>query len=102
MEEMKNAPMMEPNNENVNANTVEKMPYEELERIAAALEQRCIDLYSKLQNAQYTEAYMRLEMLFNVLKYSGSFDMEFVKQCADEITTMLTIPPMPTDVEQKN
>lgn len=62
-----------------------KMSYEELERVAN-------DLYIRLQNADMSNMFKRLDYLFKVVKYRDSFNLTFVEQCVKEIEMMITIP----------
>lgn len=62
-----------------------KLSYEELERVAN-------DLYIRLQNADMSNMFKRLDYLFKVIKYRDSFTPTFVEQCVKEIEMMVTIP----------
>lgn len=62
-----------------------KLSYEELERAAN-------DLYIRLQNADMSNMFKRLDYLFKVIKYRDSFSLTFVEMCVKEIETMITIP----------
>ena len=62
-----------------------KLSYEELERAAN-------DLYIRLQNADMSNMFKRLDYLFKVLKYRDSFSLTFVEMCVKEIEMMITIP----------
>jgi hypothetical protein len=62
-----------------------KMSYEELERVAN-------DLYIRLQNADMSNMFKRLDYLFRVIKFKDSFTPTFVESCVKEIEMMMTIP----------
>jgi hypothetical protein len=62
-----------------------KMSYEELERVAN-------DLYIRLQNADMSNMFKRLDYLFKVIKFKDSFTPTFVESCVKEIEMMMTIP----------
>ena len=62
-----------------------KMSYEELERVAN-------DLYIRLQNADMSNMFKRLDYLFKVIKFKDSFTPTFVESCVKEVEMMITIP----------
>lgn len=62
-----------------------KLSYEELERAAN-------NLYIRLQNADMSNMFKRLDYLFKVIKYRDSFSLTFVEMCVKEIEMMITIP----------
>lgn len=62
-----------------------KMSYEELERVAN-------DLYIRLQNADMSNMFKRLDYLFKVIKFKDSFTPTFVESCVKEVEMMMTIP----------
>jgi hypothetical protein len=62
-----------------------KMSYEELERVAN-------DLYIRLQNADMSNMFKRLDYLFKVTEFKDSFTPTFVENCVKEIEMMMTIP----------
>ena len=71
-----------------------KMTYEQLNDACAQLYQQNQVLAKKLQYADMTNMFRRLDYLFMVLKYENVFkDDVFVKSCADEIKEALTIQP---------
>ena len=67
-----------------------KMPYEELEALAVELNNKVMSLYGELQNTNVTAAYIKLEMLFKVLKYKENFSADFIQMCISDIEEMLT------------
>ena len=77
--------------------TKEKLSYEELNNVCHQLSEQSRMLYQKLQEANLTNAFRRLDYLFAVLDKSSFFDEEFITKCADEIVTMLTIPQETTE-----
>jgi hypothetical protein len=66
-------------------NTENKLSYEELENVAN-------NLYARLQQAEMSNMFKRLDYLFKVVKYSGAFTPAFVENCVAEIEGVLTIP----------
>lgn len=66
-------------------NTENKLSYEELENAAN-------NLYARLQQAEMSNMFKRLDYLFKVVKYSGAFTPAFVESCVTEIEGVLTIP----------
>lgn len=70
----------------------QKMSYEELENVAAQLSQQNQQLFARLQQADMTNMFKRLDYLFKVVKYNNEFPAEFTKSCIEEIVSMITIP----------
>ena len=66
-------------------NTENKLSYEELENVAN-------NLYARLQQAEMSNMFKRLDYLFKVVKYSGAFTPAFVENCVSEIETVMTLP----------
>lgn len=62
-----------------------KLSYEELENVAN-------NLYARLQQAELSNAFKRLDYLFKVVENSHSFPEEFQKKCIEEIVSFMTIP----------
>lgn len=62
-----------------------KMSYEELERVAN-------DLYIRLQNADMSNMFKRLDYLFKVIKFKDSFTPTFVESCVKEVEMIMIIP----------
>ena len=71
--------------------TQQKMSYEELEQLAAQLSQQSQQLYARLQQADMTNMFKRLDYLFKVLENHQQFPTEFVTECVTEITNIMTI-----------
>lgn len=69
-----------------------KLSYEELENVAN-------NLYMKLQQADMTNMFKRLDYLFKVMKYRDAFTAEFYNKCASEIEMMISIPEVETKAE---
>ena len=69
-----------------------KLSYEELENVAN-------NLYMKLQQADMTNMFKRLDYLFKVMKYRDAFTVEFYNKCASEIEMMISIPEVETKAE---
>jgi hypothetical protein len=70
----------------------EKMSYEQLENIAHQLSEQAKQLYAKLQEANMTNAFKRLDYLFKVVECRDIFSPEFYIKCVEEIESFMTIP----------
>lgn len=70
----------------------EKMSYEQLENIAHQLSEQSRQLYAKLQEANMTNIFKRLDYLFKVVENSTSFNKDFVDRCITEIEELITVP----------
>lgn len=70
----------------------EKMSYEQLENVAHQLSEQNRQLYMKLQSANMTNLFKRLDYLFKVIENSDKFNKEFVNKCLTEIESSMTIP----------
>lgn len=74
-----------------------KLSYEELERVALQLQQRCIMAENKLRVIDMTST--RLNYLFKVMEFSEMFTEEFVDKCCTEIEELLTLDTAVEDEE---
>lgn len=70
----------------------EKMSYEQLENVAHQLSEQNRQLYMKLQSANMTNLFKRLDYLFKVIENSDKFNKEFGNKCLTEIESSMTIP----------
>ena len=70
----------------------EKLSYEQLEEVARQMEGQLRQVYAKLQDANMSNLFKRLDFLFKVLETEHMFQLGFVQKCADEIKSILTIP----------
>lgn len=70
----------------------EKMSYEQLENVAHQLSEQNRQLYMKLQSANMTNLFKRLDYLFKVIENSDKFNKEFVNKCLTEIESSMTLP----------
>lgn len=70
----------------------EKLSYEQLEEVARQMEGQLRQVYAKLQDANMSNLFKRLDFLFKVLETEHMFSLEFVQKCAEEIKSILTIP----------
>ena len=70
----------------------EKLSYEELENVAHQLSEQSQTLYRKLQEANMTNMFKRLDYLFAVVENRAAFPEDFIKKCVNEIITSMTIP----------
>lgn len=75
--------------EEKNLNTQEKLSYEQLENICHQLSQQSRELYTKLQQAEMSNMWTRLNFLFEVLKNSIHFSEEFVEKATNEIEQLM-------------
>lgn len=66
-----------------------KLSYEDLEKVAAVLQQRLINTESKLKGIDYTA--IRLNYLFKVIENAAAFSPEFVERAVKEVEDILTI-----------
>jgi hypothetical protein len=69
-----------------------KLTYEELENAAHQLSEQSRQLYTRLQEADLSNLFKRLDYLFKVLNSDNFFPKEFVESCATEIMDIITIP----------
>jgi hypothetical protein len=65
-------------------NTENKLSYEELENVAN-------NLYARLQQAEMSNMFKRLDYLFKVVENVDNFPQEFTEQCVEEIVNIMTI-----------
>lgn len=75
-----------------NTKSTQKMSYEELEQVAAQLSQQAQQLYARLQQAEMSNMFKRLDLLFKVVESAHAFNPEFVAKCVKEIEEIMTIP----------
>ena len=69
----------------IEATRPEKMSYEQLENVAHQLSEQAKHLYAKLQEANMTNMFKRLDYLFKVVENAHAFSEEFVAKCVAEI-----------------
>ena len=79
----------------------EKLSYEQLEEVARQMEGQLRQVYAKLQDANMSNLFKRLDFLFKVLETEHMFPLAFVQKCADEIKSILTIPEESAQVEKE-
>jgi len=72
--------------------TREKLTYEQLENVCHQLSEQSRTLYQKLQEAEMTNLFKRLDYLFAVVENSNQFPQEFSTKCVKEIMDAMTIP----------
>lgn len=96
---------MEENKEQtIAANTAapqKKMSYEQLENVAHQLSGQVRVLYAKLQEANATNIFKRLDYLFKVVENSHAFNEEFISKCISEIEELMTIPETEEDTKEE-
>ena len=100
MEEQKNN-VVELKPQMQEAERPEKMSYEQLENIAHQLSEQAKQLYAKLQAANMTNMFKRLDYLFKVVENGHVFNQEFLNSCIAEIEEHMTIPEEAESTEDK-
>lgn len=70
----------------------EKMSYEQLENVAHQLSEQAKQLYMKLQAANMSNMFKRLDYLFKVVENGHMFKQDFLEKCIAEIEETMTIP----------
>lgn len=70
----------------------EKMPYEQLENVAHQLSEQAKQLYMKLQTANMSNMFKRLDYLFKVVENGHMFKQDFLEKCIAEIEEIMTVP----------
>lgn len=70
----------------------EKMSYEQLENIAHQLSEQNRQFYMKLQAANMTNMFKRLDYLFKVVENGNMFNADFLQKCLNEIENLMTVP----------
>lgn len=83
---------MEENNTKTENN---KLSYEQLERVAAQLQQRVVQAEARLNSINVSA--IRLEYLFRVLDRASHFPEKFVEDCAAEIVDLLEVKKPDTE-----
>lgn len=86
----------------VKADKPEKMSYEQLENVAHQLSEQAKHLYAKLQEANMSNMFKRLDYLFKVVENAHAFKEEFVAKCVAEIEDLMTVPEAVEDTENKS
>lgn len=69
-----------------------KLTYEELENAAHQLSEQSRQLYKRLQEAEISNLFKRLDYLFKILDFETFFPRDFVENSAKEIVDIMTIP----------
>lgn len=80
----------------------EKMSYEQLENIAHQLSEQAKQLYMKLQAANMSNIFKRLDYLFKVVENGHMFQQDFLEKCIAEIEELLTVPEEDNKEETPN
>lgn len=70
----------------------EKMSYEQLENIAHQLSEQTKQLYMKLQAANMSNMFKRLDYLFKVVENGHMFKQDFLEKCIAEIEELMIVP----------
>lgn len=79
-----------------------KMSYEQLENIAHQLSEQAKQLYMKLQAANMSNIFKRLDYLFKVVENGHMFQQDFLEKCIAEIEELLTVPEEDNKEETSN
>lgn len=77
----------------------EKLSYEQLENVAHQLSEQSKQLYMKLQAANMSNMFKRLDYLFKVVENGHMFKQDFLEKCIAEIEEIMTVPEE-TDKEE--
>ena len=77
----------------------EKLSYEQLENVAHQLSEQAKQLYMKLQSANMSNMFKRLDYLFKVVENGHMFKQDFLEKCIAEIEEIMTVPEE-TDKEE--
>lgn len=80
---------MEENKEN---KEVKKLSYEQLEQIANQYSEQARQLYLKLQEANITNMFKRMDYLFKVVENNKVFSSNFVEKCINELEELMKLP----------
>lgn len=80
----------------------EKMSYEQLENVAHQLSEQSKQLYMKLQAANMTNMFKRLDYLFKVVENGHMFKEDFLNKCISEIEELMTVPEEDTTDTKDN
>ena len=78
----------------------EKLSYEQLENVAHQLSEQAKQLYMKLQSANMSNMFKRLDYLFKVVENGHMFKQDFLEKCIAEIEELMTVPEE-TDKEEE-
>ena len=70
----------------------EKLSYEQLENVAHQLSEQTKQLYMKLQAANMSNMFKRLDYLFKVVENGHMFKQDFLEKCIAEIEEIITVP----------
>ena len=70
----------------------EKLSYEQLENVAHQLSEQAKQLYMKLQAANMSNMFKRLDYLFKVVENGHMFKQDFLEKCIAEIEEIMTVP----------
>ena len=82
-------------------NEKKKLSYEELENVCHQLSDQSQTLYRKLQEANMTNVFKRLDYLFAVIENEDAFPEDFIKKCVDEIINTMTLPENTDEDEEE-
>ena len=80
---------MEENKEN---KEIKKLSYEQLEQIANQYSEQARQLYLKLQEANMTNMFKRMDYLFKVVENNKVFSSNFVEKCINELEELMKLP----------
>ena len=78
--------------ENKGNKEVKKLSYEQLEQIANQYSEQARQLYLKLQEANMTNMFKRMDYLFKVIENNKVFSSNFVEKCINELEELMKLP----------
>ena len=79
----------------------EKLSYEQLENIAHQLSEQSRELYNKLQAANMSNLFKRLDYSFKILENSHHFNNEFVQSTVSEIEELMKLPEEDSSTQEE-
>lgn len=72
--------------------SLDQLSYEDLKKVAGQAIEQANSLMSRVKQQEFSEAVARLNFLFKVIEFPAAFDDKFVKECAQDIKAMLSLP----------
>lgn len=75
-----------------NQKSLDQLSYEDLKKVAGQAIEQANSLMNRLKQQEFSEAVARLQFLFKVIEFPNAFDDKFVKECAQDIKSMLVLP----------
>jgi hypothetical protein len=78
-----------------------KLSYEELNNVCMQLSEQNERMKAHIENLNRQQMFARLEFLFKVLEYKGSFPVEIVEKTVKEVSEIMYPTPAPVVAEDK-